>query len=398
MRDAAGQVVKWCGLNTDIEDRRQRELNFRLIVDSIPAPVAVTTPTGEVEGLNRPTLEYFGKTFEELKGWKSSDVVHPDDLQRTIAAQLKAHETGSAYNVESRHRRADGIYRWFNVLGLPLRDTDGRILRWFHLLVDIDVRKRAEALLAGEKRVLEMVAGGHQLHSTLEALCQLVESADSGCRCSVFLVDSTGMRLEQMVSPSMPASFQAGMIGRPVTVDSSPSSMACFRNEQVIAADLTSETRWASDWCPMALAHGVRACWATPIASAAGEVLGAFTLYYDEPRTPMTLHQSLIERFTHIARIAIARAQNDAALKRSEARKAAILNSALDCIVTIDHEGCITEFNPAAERTFGYRREEVVGKALADVIISPSLREKHRQGLPVTWPRARRESSGSASR
>ena len=73
--------------------------------------------------------------------------------------------------------------------------------------------------------------------------------------------------------------------------------------------------------------------------------------------------------------------QEERELKRSEARKAAILDSALDCIVTIDHEGCITEFNPAAEHTFGYRRDEVMGKHLADVIIPPSLREKHRQGF-----------------
>jgi PAS domain S-box-containing protein len=68
-------------------------------------------------------------------------------------------------------------------------------------------------------------------------------------------------------------------------------------------------------------------------------------------------------------------------LRRSETRKAAILDSALDCIVTIDHEGCITEFNPAAERTFGYRRDEVLGRRLADVIIPPAIRERHRQGL-----------------
>jgi PAS domain S-box-containing protein len=68
-------------------------------------------------------------------------------------------------------------------------------------------------------------------------------------------------------------------------------------------------------------------------------------------------------------------------LRRSEARNASILSSALDCIVTIDHEGCITEFNPAAERTFGYLRDEVVGKHLADVLIPPALREKHRKGF-----------------
>jgi PAS domain S-box-containing protein len=68
-------------------------------------------------------------------------------------------------------------------------------------------------------------------------------------------------------------------------------------------------------------------------------------------------------------------------LKRSEARKAAILDSALDSIVTIDHECCITEFNPAAERTFGHRRADVLGRPLADVIIPPSLREAHRRGF-----------------
>ncbi len=73
--------------------------------------------------------------------------------------------------------------------------------------------------------------------------------------------------------------------------------------------------------------------------------------------------------------------QEEQELKRSEARKAAILESALDCILTIDHEGCITEFNPAAERTFGYRRDEVLGKPLAGVIIPLSLQEKHRQGF-----------------
>src|SRR6266850_6486482 len=139
------------------EALRESELNFNLIVDSIPLPVAVTSPTGEVEALNQPTLEYFGRTFEELKGWKGSDVVHPDDLQRTVATQIEALQTGGAYNVESRHRRADGTYRWFNVLGLPLRDARGHILRWFILQIDIDDRKRAEEGLRSVERNLDQI-------------------------------------------------------------------------------------------------------------------------------------------------------------------------------------------------------------------------------------------------
>ncbi len=68
-------------------------------------------------------------------------------------------------------------------------------------------------------------------------------------------------------------------------------------------------------------------------------------------------------------------------LKRSEVHKAAILDSSPDCVVAMDHEGRITEFNPAAERTFAYRRSDVLGKPLADVIIPASLRERHRMGF-----------------
>jgi PAS domain S-box-containing protein len=73
--------------------------------------------------------------------------------------------------------------------------------------------------------------------------------------------------------------------------------------------------------------------------------------------------------------------QEERELKRSEVHKAAILDSSLDCVIAIDHEGCITEFNPAAEQTLGYRRNDVLGKHLADVIIPSSLREKHRTGF-----------------
>jgi PAS domain S-box-containing protein len=386
LRDAAGQVVKWYGLSSDIEDKKRAEEALKLartqFVDGIPALVAVMTPAGEVELVNRSVLEYFGKTVEELKGWATTNAVHPDDLPDVVAAWTEAVETGQPYEIESRHRRADGVYRWFHICGFPLRDRDGHIVRWCVLQTDVEDRKRGEALLTGEKRLLEMLAWGYSFPVVLDALCLLVEDTASGCYCSVVLVDPSGTRLEHGAAPSLPASFISSIIGRPVNVDSGPCAMAAYLNEQVIAADLTSETRWAAyDWCPMALAHGLQACWSTPISSNAGKVLGAFAIYYDEPRTPTSLQQSLIDRFTHIASIAIERAKSDTALKGSEARKAAILDSALDGIVTIDHEGCITEFNPAAERTFGHRRDDVMGKQLADVIIPPSLREKHRRGF-----------------
>src|SRR5712672_3255621 len=183
-------------LRKELDEHRRAEEALRegklfdLIVESIPVPVAITSPTGEVEALNKPTLEYFGRTFEQLKGWKSSDVVHPDDLERTVAAQMAAHQKGTAYNVESRHRRADGVYRWFNVLGLPLRDAQGRILHWFHLQIDIDDRKRTEEALRSVERNLDQIINTIPTHIYVlntEGAVQYVNQA---------VMDYTGLSLE----------------------------------------------------------------------------------------------------------------------------------------------------------------------------------------------------------
>ncbi len=152
------RILKWYGWATDNEtSSADEETDFQRVVNSIPVPVAVTTPTGDVEALNEPALAYFGMDLEELKNWKATEVVHPEDLERTIADQLEAHRAVTFYNVESRHLRADGVYRWHNVLGLPLKDPAGQILRWFHLLVDIDDRKQAEMELAAREREARMI-------------------------------------------------------------------------------------------------------------------------------------------------------------------------------------------------------------------------------------------------
>jgi len=413
---------------------REGEL-FNLVVESIPVPIAITSPTGEVEALNKPTFEYFGRTFEELKGWKSSDVVHPDDLERTAAAQMEAHQKGTAYNVESRHRRADGVYRWFNVLGLPLRDAQGRILHWFHLQIDIDDRKRAEealrsaernlsltintiptfisvsrpdgtvlsvsqaaldyhgitlqdvqkedfrtrffhpddaerlreqrkealkrpvqfeyeqralgkdgkyrwflvrcnpllddqgsidrwyatafdiedrkraeALLAGEKRLLEMVAGGNTLTSILDALCRLVEETVSRYICGILLLDKSGASFELAMGPNLPPGYNEAILTCPINLDSGPCARATCLKEQVIIADVASDLQWdAYGWRALALSYGLRACWSTPILSSGNTVLGTFALYSREPGGPTSQLQDVIGQMTHLAAVAIER-------------------------------------------------------------------------------------------
>jgi PAS domain S-box-containing protein len=162
--DESGNIVKWYGTNTDIEERkraeealRSNEQSLRLIVNSIPGFVCTLSAAGEVELLNRQLLEYFGKTTEELKNWASSDAVHPDDLPRVIDAWMRSIETGQPYDLELRQRRADGVYRWFQSRALPARDTEGRITGWYMLLTDIDDRRLAEDALRANEQSLRLI-------------------------------------------------------------------------------------------------------------------------------------------------------------------------------------------------------------------------------------------------
>src|SRR5437016_1667364 len=118
----------------------ESERESRLIVDRIPGLVATLTPAGEVEDVNNQVLEYCGRTLEELKQWGTSDTVHPEDLPRVIETVTHSITSGDPYDFETRIRRFDGIYRWFQVCGLPLRHPDGRIARWCALHTDIDER------------------------------------------------------------------------------------------------------------------------------------------------------------------------------------------------------------------------------------------------------------------
>jgi PAS domain S-box-containing protein len=151
LRDAGGKVLKFVGTTTDIDDQkraqeelRASETNLRQTVNSIPGLICTMNPAGEIEELNRPLLEYFGKTPEELKGWRMTDAVHPDDLPEVTEAYMYSVTTGTPYAIEHRCRRADGVYRWFQVRALAVRDADSHITGWYVLLTDIDDRKRAE--------------------------------------------------------------------------------------------------------------------------------------------------------------------------------------------------------------------------------------------------------------
>jgi len=162
LRDELGNIVRWYGTNTDIdnlkrteEELRQDKSELRRITDAIPQAIVVQDPGGTPLYANQAVLEYTGLTREDVV---SSDfrerIFHPEDLERVRDYLRDALARGLPFEIEQRALRKDGKYRWFLIRYNPLHDEMGRLVRWYATGTDIDDRKRAEDRVRNENLAL----------------------------------------------------------------------------------------------------------------------------------------------------------------------------------------------------------------------------------------------------
>jgi signal transduction histidine kinase len=178
----------------------------------------------------------------------------------------------------------------------------------------LQVHKKSEALLQGEKNLTEMIARGDALEAILEGSCKLVEEALPGALAIILLLD--GKRLRRGAAPSFPK-YIAEIDGFEIDPDLGTCSAAAARKEQVITEDITKDAHWAG-YLDLAARHGLRAGWATPILSSANEVLGTFGLYWPEPRAPTPQHLQIINQVVRLVAFAIERKRSQDAISESE--------------------------------------------------------------------------------
>jgi DNA-binding CsgD family transcriptional regulator len=181
----------------------------------------------------------------------------------------------------------------------------------------LEERARRLALLDGGRRLLQAMAHGEALRVVLADLCRLVEDVVTGCRCTVLLVNPSGPRMQHGAAPSLPESYTRALAGRPASAEFGPCGLAVARGEPVVVEDVATDERWTVDaWRGLALAHGLRACWSTPVLSSTGTCLAAFAVYGLAPGRPGPSHQEAIQQMTHIAAVAIERERAAADLRR----------------------------------------------------------------------------------
>ncbi|MGB7355699.1 MAG: PAS domain-containing protein, partial [Acidobacteriaceae bacterium] len=199
LRDQQGRIVRWYFLQTDIDDQkraeeklRESEYEARLIVNSIPGMVGLTSPNGNLEMVSQQALAFFGKTIEELNEWGTNDTIHPEDLPGVIEAFTRAVTTGRPYEFPARFRRADGVYRWLQDRGSPLRDRNGEIVRWYLLITDIDDQKRAEDALRESEHESRLIV------DSIPGLIAVLDTSGEVERVNQPLLDYLGRSLEEL--------------------------------------------------------------------------------------------------------------------------------------------------------------------------------------------------------
>src|SRR5213078_1331986 len=317
---AAGQFLSTLCTLRDVTERkcaeeklRKSEEKYRDLIEISPDAIYVVDANGICLLGNRAGAELAGISHDQLVGTPVTDTYLPEE-RHVFRERLEKLKTGSTIRFERKFVRKNGEI-------VPVEVSVSAIRGGYFqaILRDVSERKKAEALLAAEKGILEMIATGVPLKQILNALCLFIEEQRSRTLASVLLLNPDGVHLDCIAGPSLPKEWTQQMEALPIGPCAGSCGTAAYRGSPVIVSDIMTDPLWdVPEHRSAALKHGLQASWSNPVLSSKGKVLGTFCMYYREPRSPTAKDVELIELATHLVRVAIERDRAEEALRASE--------------------------------------------------------------------------------
>lgn len=353
---------------------RQSEQRYRSLFEHNPQPVWVfNRHTLNFLAVNEAAIHHYGYTRDEFLAMNAKDLRPPESIPDLLQAVAQAQPDYDITGGRWQHIKKDGTLIEVEISAYVIQlDGQEAIIS---LINDITERQRQETLINGQKAVLEMIASGDPLPSTLHYLLTTLESQDNEMYCSILLLDKDGVHLRHGAAPRLPVSYTQAIDGVMIGPVVGSCGTAAFTGQPVIVTDIATDPLWVN-YRDIALQHQLHACWSTPIFNSQHQVVGTFAIYYQYPRSPTPHHLQLIQMVTHTAAIAIERKRVEEDLRYNELRFSRMILAAWDGIIVTDKELRVVVFNPAAEKLFGYSVSEVLGQSISR-FIPESYREIH---------------------
>ena len=314
-----------------------------------------------------------GPTGTTAKDWsKRYGLFLPDGLtpfpadQLPLARSINGEEIDDVEIVVKHDRAPNGF--WARVSGRPLKDGTGGSVGGVIVCRDITESKKEDAFREGQGRILEMIAANVPLAEVLSSLLLLIEAQHEEMYCSVLLLSDDGAHVRHGAAPSLPEDYVRAVDGAPIGPKNGSCGTAMYLGKPVIVTDIFEDPLW-EDYRGLAAASGLRACWSTPILSAAGKVLGSFAMYYKQPRVPTGKEAKLTQVATHIAGLAIEHQRSAEELRASEERFAKAFNANPNpmSLATLD-EGRIIEVNESFVELSGYTRADLIERGMLEFL------------------------------
>lgn len=352
------------------------------LLDQAQTALIALDAGGRVTYWNRHAGILYGFSGEEAMGQHVRDLIVPLRQRKTFEKAIEAALAGDTTETDMPFLHSSGRELHTHLTISPAQEDDAETVGVVMVAFDITERVRTEHRLSINYEITKILAEAEHMYEAapriLEAICKTLELSVGSLwrldriadelRCLEVWSEPRGA-LKTFDEASRWISFRRG-VGLPGRVWMSR-SVEWIRDVQV---DNNFTRRAAADEA------GLHSAFGFPMILR-GEVVGVLEFFSEDLREP---NEDIIRLMASVGSQLgqfMERKQAEDDRRMSEARKTAILQSSLDCIITMDHLGYILEFNPAAEATFGYRRDDVLGKEMAGLIIPEHLRDAHRKGL-----------------
>jgi hypothetical protein len=292
---------------------------LQLMFERAPGFMALVEPPDLKIGMaNEAFLDFVGR--RGLVGKPLAEALPEFDVQgidNILSGVARSGEPFIGRAMPLTIERPDGTYEdaLVDVVFQPLPSSNGWPAGIFIQGHNVTEDRRGEALRTAHSRVLELAIGDAPLETTLTELIRIVESTSTtGVLGSILLLDVDGKHLRSGAAPSLPPEYSAAFDGGEIGACAGSCGTAAYLGKPVFVTDIATDPLWA-EYKEIALPHGLRACWSTPILTRGRKVLGTFAMYHRQPREPTVRDLMLVDLVTQTAALVIDREQAKRALE-----------------------------------------------------------------------------------